>query len=107
MIIEINAATSISAIIHSKTFDLKKTYFLIAGIAGVNPHVVTTGSVTLARFEVQVAQQYQIDIRELGLNFSTSYIPYHTKLPAPAQYPQNFYGTEVFEVNDALRYQVS
>ena len=88
-------------------FDLTETYFLIAGIAGVNPHEVSTGSVTLARFEVQVAQQYQIDIRDLGLNFSTGYIPYKTKLPAPAEFPQGIYGTEVFEVNDDLRNLVS
>ena len=105
--IEINAATSISALVNNDMFDLTETYFLIAGIAGVNPHEVSTGSVTLARFEVQVAQQYQLDIRDLGLNFSTGYIPYKTKLPAPAEFPQGIYGTEVFEVNNDLRNLVS
>ncbi|KAK4691042.1 hypothetical protein P7C71_g5878, partial [Lecanoromycetidae sp. Uapishka_2] len=100
---EINAASTISALVYSNLFDLKKTYFLIAGIAGVNPNVATTGSVMLARFEVQVALQYEFDIRDIGDNFTTGYIPYGTKVPAPGMYPQDFYGTEVFEVNAALR----
>ncbi|KAH7369726.1 purine nucleoside permease [Rhexocercosporidium sp. MPI-PUGE-AT-0058] len=36
-------------------------------------------------------------------NFTTGYIPYGTQVPAPAQYPTNVYGTEVFEVNASLQ----
>lgn len=102
-IAEINAASTISALVYSNLFDLKKTYFLIAGIAGVNPHVATTGSVMISRFEVQVALQYEFDIRDIGDNLTTGYIPYGTMKPAPAEYPQYIYGTEVFEVNNDLR----
>ena len=55
----------------------------------------------LARFEVQVALQYEFDIRDIGDSFTTGYIPYGTKVPTPAMYPQDFYGTEVFEANEA------
>ena len=103
--IEINAASTISALLYSQLFDLTKTYFLIAGIAGINPEQGTLGSVTFARFEVQVALQYEFDIRDIGSNYSSGYIPYGTK--APLEYPQAFYGTEVFEVNQALRSKVS
>ena len=102
--LEINAASTISALIYSHAFDLKKTYFLIAGIAGIDPNVGSTGSVTFARFEVQVALQYEFDIRDIGTNFSTGYIPYGAK--EPLEYPALIYGTEVFEVNDALRSKV-
>lgn len=104
LIVEINAASTISALLYSKVFDLTQTYFLIAGIAGVNPAMATLGSATFARFEVQVALQYEFDIRDIGANFSTGYIPIGAK--EPEQYPQAFYGTEVFEVNDALRSKV-
>jgi purine nucleoside permease len=57
--------------------------------------------VTFARYAVQVALQYEIDIRELPDNFSTGYIPLGSVVPN--EYPQYIYGTEVFEVNDALR----
>ncbi|KAG8532904.1 uncharacterized protein KY384_002782 [Bacidia gigantensis] len=98
---EINAAGTSAALVYSGLFDLKKTYFLIAGIAGIDPNVGSTGSVTFARFEIQVALQYEFDIREIGNNFSTGYIPYGAK--EPLEYPSFIYGTEVFEVNDALR----
>ncbi|KAK4947438.1 hypothetical protein LTR10_013806 [Elasticomyces elasticus] len=88
---EINAASSISALVLSDKFDLTKTYFFVAGIAGVNPEVATTGSVTL----------YEFDIRDLPDNFTTGYIPFSTE--NPADYPGDIYGTEVFELNLALR----
>ncbi|EIN06736.1 NUP-domain-containing protein [Punctularia strigosozonata HHB-11173 SS5] len=98
---EINAAVTVGALVASPEFDLKSTYFFIAGIGGGSPLRTTTGSATFARYAVQVALQYEIDPRDLGLNVSTGYFPFHTN--APNMYPQEWYGTEVFEVNDALR----
>ncbi|KAF7341069.1 Purine nucleoside permease [Mycena sanguinolenta] len=98
---EINAATSIAALVFSPLTNLTSTYFLIAGIAGVNPKVATIGSVTFARYAVQVALQMEIDAREIPANFSTGYFPQDST--GPGDFPGTFYGTEVFEVNDALR----
>ncbi|KAF7373965.1 Purine nucleoside permease [Mycena sanguinolenta] len=98
---EINAASSIAALVFSPLTDLTSTYILIAGIAGVNPKVATIGSVTFARYAVQVALQMEIDAREIPENFSTGYFPQDSS--GPGQFPGTFYGTEVFEVNDALR----
>ena len=50
---------------------------------------------------MQVALQYEFDAREIPANFSTGYVPQGST--APGQYPQAIYGTEVFEVNTALR----
>ncbi|KAG6837092.1 hypothetical protein H0H93_014984 [Arthromyces matolae] len=94
---EINAALSLSALIRSPSFNLRDTYFLIGGIAGVNPKVATLGSVTFARFAVQVTLQYEFDAREIPSNFATGYVPQGAT--APGQYPTEIYGTEVFEVN--------
>ncbi|KAG5730255.1 hypothetical protein E4T56_gene10588 [Termitomyces sp. T112] len=98
---EINAATTITSLVNSPSFDLTKTYFMIAGIAGVNPKLATTGSVTFARYAVQVALQYEFDARDKPADFPTGYVPQGSF--RPDQYPQELYGTEVFEVNDALR----
>ncbi|KAK4236666.1 purine nucleoside permease [Achaetomium macrosporum] len=98
---EINAAASITALALSPTFDLRKTYFLIAGIAGVNPKQATLGGVALARYAVQVALQHEFDAREMPEDFATGYVWYDTK--GPYQYPTILYGTEVMEVNEALR----
>ena len=103
---EINAAATISSLIHSSIFDLTHTYFLIAGIAGASPKVATTGSVTLARFAVQVALQYEIDAREIPSDYPTGYILQGATGIKPSeafQYPPELYGTEVFEVNENLR----
>ncbi|OQE19043.1 hypothetical protein PENSTE_c016G05268 [Penicillium steckii] len=98
---EINAAATVMAVAFSPLFNLTQTYFLAAGIGGVNPKRVTTGSATFARYAVQVALQYEIDLRELPHNYSTGYIPYGARYPD--QYPSLIYGTEVFELNADLR----
>ncbi|KAI0367093.1 purine nucleoside permease [Pilatotrama ljubarskyi] len=98
---EINAASTVAALVHSPVFDLKHTYFLIAGIAGISPKVGTLGSVAFARFAVQVGLQYEIDAREKPAGFPTGYFPQGSR--APGQYPRTLYGTEVFEVNEDLR----
>ncbi|GAB7349430.1 hypothetical protein MBLNU459_g8539t3 [Dothideomycetes sp. NU459] len=98
---EINAAVTIASLVRSPRFDLTNTYFMVAGIAGVNPEVATICSVTFARYAVQVALQYEFDPREIPANFSTGYIPQGSTVPD--EYPQSIYGTEVFEVNQNLQ----
>lgn len=97
---EINAAASTSALTLSEQFDLRGTYFVLAGIAGVNPKLGTLGSVAVARFAVQVALQYELDARELPAGFATGYVAYGTR--APGRYPTTLYGTEVMGLNAAL-----
>ncbi|KIH89490.1 hypothetical protein SPBR_07294 [Sporothrix brasiliensis 5110] len=98
---EINAATSVMAAALSGKFDLKETYFLIAGIAGINPKYGTLGGVAFAKYTVQVALQYEFDAREMPANWSTGYFGYGTN--APNVYPGNAYGTEVLELSETLR----
>jgi len=98
---EINAATTITALVLSPLFDLTQTYFLIAGVAGISPKAATTGSVTFARYAVQVSMQNEFDARDKPAHFPTGYFPQGSH--SPEEYPPQLYGTEVFEVNDALR----
>ena len=85
----------------SPLFDLKKTYFMIAGIAGVDPKQGTLADVAFSKYAIQVALQYEFDAREIPANFSTGYVPQGAT--SPGEYPSSIYGTEVFEVNEALR----
>jgi purine nucleoside permease len=62
---EINAGTTMTSLVRSPKFDLTTTYFMIAGIAGVNPKVATLGSVAFAKYAVQVALEYEFDAREV------------------------------------------
>lgn len=104
---EINAAASIMALWLSTSFDLTSTYFLIAGIGGVDPHVGTTGSINLARYAVQFDLQYEFDRSQVPTNWSSGYVPQDSSLPdAPvvaSNYPGSIYGTEVFELNNNLK----
>lgn len=102
--LEINAAATISALVLSRYFDLTNTYFLVAGIAGVNPKCGTIGGVALARYTVQVGLEYEIAPSEnltAELSSRAGYIPLGAK--TPNAYPVNIYGTEVFELNAHLR----
>ncbi|KAK0818397.1 hypothetical protein LTR75_002710 [Friedmanniomyces endolithicus] len=98
---EINAATTIASLVRYPRFDLTTTYFMIAGIAGVNPEHATLGSVAFARYAVQVALQYEFSQFEIPTNCTSGYIPQGSL--SPQEYPQSIYGTEVFEFNQNLQ----
>jgi purine nucleoside permease len=100
-IAEINAASTMSSLINWPSLDLTSTYFIIAGIAGVSPGQATVGSVTFARYAVQGGLQHEFDAREKPAHFPSGYFALGTT--APGEYPVRIEGTEVFEVNDALR----
>ncbi|WWD21142.1 hypothetical protein CI109_105623 [Kwoniella shandongensis] len=98
---EINAACSVMSVLLASEFDLRKTYFLVAGIAGVNPFTGTLGSVGFARYAVQVALAYEIDARQIPSNWSTGYFLFGSD--EPGQPATTIYGTEVYELNTNLR----
>lgn len=97
---EINAASTLTALSLSPFFDLSKTFFLVAGIAGISPLQGTIGDVTFARFAVQILE-YEVDARDLPANWTTGYFAFGSD--EPGEYPGNIYGTEVFELNENLR----
>lgn len=90
----------------SPSFNLTRTYFLIAGIAGINPHLATTGSVTFSQYQVQFDLQYEFSADQIPSNYSSGYFPQGADIPdSPLgyDYPVEVYGTEAFEVNKNLR----
>ena len=98
---EINAASTMMALVLSSHFDFRTTYWLSAGIAGVNPNRGTLGSVAIARYAIQVGLQYEIDSRDLPESWPSGYIPYGREFPF--LYPNITYGSEVFELNVDLQ----
>lgn len=94
---EINAATSATSLILNDQFNLTTTYFLIAGIAGINPHVATTGSVTFAQYAVQLDLQQEFSALQIPSNDSSGYFPQGANFPDSPNaydYPTSIYGTE-------------
>ncbi|GAA5821538.1 hypothetical protein JCM11251_000897 [Rhodosporidiobolus azoricus] len=98
---EINAASTVMALTLSN-FDLTETYFLIAGIGGINPYTGTLASAAWARFSVQSGLAYELDARQMPSNWSTGYWALGTKAPGELPDVSDLYGTEVFELNTNL-----
>lgn len=97
-----NAAVSTMALVLAREFDLSRTYFLIAGIAGINPEIGTLGSVGWARWLVDFGIQWEIDAREIPPEWDQlgGYLGINTK--SPTEKPPLDYRTEVFQLNEAL-----
>ncbi|MCG5077680.1 purine-nucleoside phosphorylase [Paraburkholderia tagetis] len=95
-----NAAASIMALTFSPRFDLRRTYFMVAGIAGIDPLQGTVGSAAWANWLVDFGIQWEIDGREIPPGWNTGYLGINTT--NPTQKPPLDYRTEVFQLNPAL-----
>lgn len=95
-----NAAASTMALVLAREFDLRHTYFIVAGIAGINPEQGTIGSAAWARYLVDFGLQWEIDAREIPPSWNTGYLGINTQ--NPSQKPPLDYRTEVFQLNEAL-----
>ena len=95
-----NAAASIMAVIYSGLFDLRRTYFLIAGIAGIDPARGTIGSAAWARYLVDFGIAHEIDAREMPRRWQDGYFGILTD--APGKKPKLEYRTELFRLDEAL-----
>ena len=60
----VRAGLQIQALGLDPRFDLSRSYWLVNGIAGVNPHVAAEGSAAWARYVVDGDIAYEIDSRE-------------------------------------------
>src|SRR5271156_4104515 len=95
-----NAAASMMAVLYSGAFDLRETYFIVAGIAGIDPKRGTIGSAAWARYAVDSGIAHEIDARELPHGWTDGYFGVLTD--APDQVPRFDYRTEVFRLDEAL-----
>jgi purine nucleoside permease len=95
-----NAAASTMALAFSDRFDLRKTYFLIAGIAGIDPMRGTIGSTAWAKYLVDFGPQWELDAREKPANWPSGFTGINTK--GPNEKPPLDYRTEVFALDATL-----
>ncbi len=98
-----NAAASMMAVIYSGLFDLRQTYFVIAGIAGIDPARGTIGSAAWARYAVDMGIAHEIDAREIPHGWQDGYFGILTD--APGKKPKLEYRSEVFQLDEALLQQ--
>ncbi len=95
-----NAAASAMAMVLSDKLDLSRTYFLVTGIAGIDPNVGSIGSAAWARYLVDFGLSHEFDARERPLDWDTGYFGIHTK--DPLSMPNLVYGTELFQLDEKL-----
>ena len=95
-----NVAASVMALTLDPRFDLRQTYFLVAGIAGIDPAQGTTGTATWARYLVDVGIAHEIDAREMPKGWQRGYLGIMTK--GPGEKPKFEYHTEVAQLDEAL-----
>ena len=69
------AAASIMALGMDPRFDFTRAYWLVAGIAGVNPLEASIGSAAWVEWVVDADLAFEIDAREIPAEWSTGYLP--------------------------------
>lgn len=95
------AAASMTALLYNPQFDLRKTWFLVAGIAGIDPAQGTLGTAAWAHYVIDFGLTHEIDAREMPPRWSGGYFGILTT--GPGIKPKLEYRSEVFALNPALQ----
>jgi purine nucleoside permease len=99
-----SAAASIMALGLDPRFDLSKAYWVLAGIAGIDPNRASVGSAAWANYIVDGDLAYEIDAREIPSDWPTGIVAYDRarpfERPAPPAISDN--GILAYELNDGL-----
>src|ERR1700689_3135533 len=75
------AAAGIMALGLDPRFDLTKAYWIVAGIAGVDPADASLGSAAWAEYVVDGDLAHEIDAREIPTDWKTGYVPLRKSVP--------------------------
>ena len=94
------AAAATMAVGMDSRFDLSKAYWLVAGIAGVDPEDATIGSAAWAEYLVDGDLSHEIDAREIPEDWPFGYFPRYTKGPLDPNKPEAT--GEMFQLNPSL-----
>lgn len=98
----IKSATAALALGLDDRLDLSKAYWLVAGIAGIDPEDASVGSAAWARYLIDGDIAHEIDAREIPKDWSSGYFALHSKGPMDPT-PLDPVNGEMFELNPALQ----
>ena len=98
------AAASIMALGSDPRFDLTHAYFLVAGIAGIDPEVGSLGSAVWSDYIVDGDLAHEIDAREIPSGWTTGYVPLGKSTPYEQPRADRFPQGDgiVYHLNSAL-----
>jgi purine nucleoside permease/dienelactone hydrolase len=94
------AAAAIMAVGLDPRFDFSQTYWLVAGIAGIDPADGSLGSAAWAEYVVDGDLGHEIDAREIPKDWKTGFIP--LRRSTPYEQPRRENDGEVFHLNPGL-----
>ena len=94
------SAATIMALGLDPRFDLTEAYWLVAGIAGVDPADMALGSAAWAEWLVDGDLAHEIDMREVPAGWTTGYIP--LRKASPYQHPVDGSEGQVFRLVPSL-----
>ncbi len=94
------AAGSIMALGLDPRFDLRRAYWIVAGIAGVDPADASLGSAAWAEWVVDGDLAYEIDGREIPADWPTGFVPLGKSRPYES--PRTEDRGEMYHLNAAL-----
>ena len=92
------SSSSVMALGLDPRFDLSKSYWLVAGIAGANPDTAPLGSAVWAEWIVDGDLAHEIDAREIPPDWTTGYTPLFTSHPFALPRPEDT-GGAVYRLN--------
>jgi purine nucleoside permease len=95
------AAASVMALGMDPRFDLTKAYWLVAGIAGVDPADATLGSAAWATYVVDGDLAHEIDAREIPKDWKTGFVPLRKAVPYEQPVREQNEG-EMYKLNEPL-----
>jgi purine nucleoside permease len=95
------ASASIMALGLDPRFDLQQAYWVVAGIAGIDPADGSLGSAAWAEWVVDGDIGHEIDAREIPADWKTGYVPLRKSIPyeQPRRVPDE---GEIYHLNSAL-----
>jgi purine nucleoside permease len=97
------ASATMMALGRDPRFDLTHAYFVVAGIAGIDPEIGSLGSAVWADYIVDGDLAHEIDAREIPKDWKTGYVPLGKSTPYE-QPRQARFGDDgiVYHLNPAL-----
>ncbi len=98
----IKSATAALALGLDERLDLSKAYWLVAGIAGIDPADASVGSAAWAHYLIDGDMAHEIDAREIPAGWKSGYFALHSKGPEDPT-PLEPVNGEMFELNPALQ----
>jgi purine nucleoside permease len=99
-----HGAASIMALGLDSRFDLTRAYWVVAGIAGVDPAAGSVGSAAWARYVVNGDLAYEVDARDLPPGWTTGLVPLERTRPyaRPAPAADSLDGIAAYSLNASL-----